>query len=57
MDIGDRTYKLYYDGDRLRTVAWQTDSGSFWVSNSLIETISNEDMLKIAESFRLLPGT
>ena len=55
--IGDRDYKLYYDGDRLRMVAWQTDQGSFWVSNSLIETVSNEDMLKIAEGFRLLPGT
>jgi LCP family protein required for cell wall assembly len=55
--IGDRDYKLYYDGDRLRLVAWQTDQGSFWVSNSLIETVSNEDMLKIAEGFRQLPGT
>ena len=55
--IGDRTYKLYYDGDRLRMVAWQTDQGSFWVSNSYIETIPNADMLKIARSFRQLPGT
>ncbi len=55
--IGDRDYKLYYDGDRLRMVAWQTDQGSFWVSNSLIETVSNVDMLKIAEGFRQLPGT
>ena len=55
--IGDRDYKLYYDGDRLRMVAWQTDNGSFWVSNSLIETISNEDMIKIAVGFRQLPGT
>ena len=55
--IGDRTYKLYYDGDRLRMVAWQTDQGSFWVSNSYIETIPNADMLKIAQSFRQLPGT
>jgi LCP family protein required for cell wall assembly len=55
--IGDRDYKLYYDGDRLRMVAWQTDEGSFWVSNSLIETISNADMLKLAVGFRQLPGT
>jgi hypothetical protein len=54
--IGGRDYKLYYDGDRLRMVAWQTDEGSFWLSNSLIETVSNEDMLKIAQSFRQLPG-
>jgi LCP family protein required for cell wall assembly len=55
--IGDRDYKLFYDGDRLRMVAWQTDQGSFWVSNSYIETVPNEDMLKIAESFHQLPGT
>jgi polyisoprenyl-teichoic acid--peptidoglycan teichoic acid transferase len=55
--IGDRDYKLYYDGDRLRMVAWQTDQGSFWLSNSYIETVSNADMLKIAQSFRQLPGT
>jgi polyisoprenyl-teichoic acid--peptidoglycan teichoic acid transferase len=55
--IGDRTYKLFYDGDRLRMVGWQTDRGSFWVSNSFIESVPNEDMLKIAQSFRQLPGT
>ena len=55
--IGGRDYKLYYDGDRLRMVGWQTDQGSFWVSNSLLETVSNEDMLKIAVGFRQLPGT
>jgi polyisoprenyl-teichoic acid--peptidoglycan teichoic acid transferase len=53
--IGNRNYKLYYDGDRLRMVAWQTDQGSFWLSNSYIETVSNADMLKIAQSFRHLP--
>jgi polyisoprenyl-teichoic acid--peptidoglycan teichoic acid transferase len=55
--IGDRTYKLYYDGDRLRMVAWQTDRGSFWISNSFIETVPNEDMIKIAVGMRQLPGT
>jgi LCP family protein required for cell wall assembly len=54
--IRDRTYKLYYDGDRLRMVAWQTGQGSFWVSNSLIDTIPNQDMLKIAQGFRELPS-
>jgi hypothetical protein len=38
-------------------VGWQTDQGSFWLSNSFIETVPNEDMLKIAQSFRQLPGT
>jgi polyisoprenyl-teichoic acid--peptidoglycan teichoic acid transferase len=55
--VGDRTYKLYYNGDRLRMVAWQTERGSFWFSNSFIETIPNQDMLKIAQGFRQLRGT
>jgi LCP family protein required for cell wall assembly len=55
--IGDRDYKLFYDGDRLRIVAWQTDQGSFWLSNTLAESLSNAEMLKIARTFRQLPGT
>ena len=35
---GTATYELFYDGDRLRMVAWQTDEGSFWLSNTLIQT-------------------
>jgi hypothetical protein len=38
-------------------VAWETDQGSFWLSNSYIETVPNADMLKIAQSFRQLRGT
>ena len=55
--IGGRDYELFYDGDRLRLVAWKTDRGAFWIQNSLIETVPNVDMLKIAEGMRQLPGT
>jgi LCP family protein required for cell wall assembly len=53
--IGDRTYKLFYDGDRLRIIAWQTDQGSFWVSNTLIQSLSDREMLEIAEGMTELP--
>jgi hypothetical protein len=43
-----RTYKLFYDGARLRSVAWQTPAGSFWVSNSLTDTLSNRQMIALA---------
>jgi polyisoprenyl-teichoic acid--peptidoglycan teichoic acid transferase len=43
-----RTYKLFYDGGRLRTVAWQTPRGSFWVSNSLTDALSNREMVALA---------
>jgi LCP family protein required for cell wall assembly len=53
--IGDRDYQLYYDGDRLRIVAWKDDLGSYWVSNTLIESLSNREMLKLAQGFKKLP--
>ena len=53
--IGDREYELFYGGDRLRMVAWQTDEGSFWVSNTLIQSLSDEEMIEIARGMRELP--
>jgi hypothetical protein len=53
--IDDRDYELFYDGDRLKLVAWQTDDGSFWVSNTLIQSLSDREMLDIAKGMRELP--
>jgi len=57
-EIGDRTYKFFYDGDRLRMVAWQTDEGSFWVSNTLALSLTAREMLEIAKGMTELskPG-
>ncbi len=55
-EIGDREYKIYFDGDRVRMVAWQDDNGSYWLSNTLIESLSNDEMLQIAKDMRELPG-
>jgi LCP family protein required for cell wall assembly len=49
--IGDRDYDLFYDGDRLRIVAFHDDEGnSYWVSNTLLQTLSEDQMLAIATS-------
>jgi len=45
-----RNYQLFYDGSRLRLVAWRTGRAAYWVSNSLSETLSNKQMLGIARS-------
>lgn len=52
--IGGRTYELHYDGDRLRLVAWRTRRGVYWVSNTLLQTIGERQMLAIARSARTL---
>lgn len=48
-EVGGRTYELFYDGDRLRIVAWQTDQGSFWLSNTLIQSLTDREMIDIAK--------
>jgi LCP family protein required for cell wall assembly len=48
--IGGRTYELFYDGGRLRLVAWRTPSAVYWVSNTLLRTLTNRQMLALARS-------
>ena len=36
-----RTYHEYYDGTRLRLIAWRTTRGVYWVSNTLSRTLTN----------------
>jgi LCP family protein required for cell wall assembly len=45
-----RTYKLYYDGKRLRAVAWTTPRAVYWVSNTLSLQLTNKQMLGTARS-------
>jgi polyisoprenyl-teichoic acid--peptidoglycan teichoic acid transferase len=52
--IGGRTYELHYDGDRLRLVAWKTAKGAYWISNTLLLSLTNRQMLAIARSARTL---
>ena len=47
---GGRTFKLYGDGHRLRFVAWSTPRGSYWVSNTLSQTLTNKQMIAIART-------
>jgi len=45
-----RVYHEYYDGTRLRLIAWRTDRGVYWVSNTLSRTLTNPQMRDIAKS-------
>ncbi len=49
-EIGGREFDLFYDGDRLRLVAWHTDKGSYWLNNSLLQSIDEQEMLEVAET-------
>ncbi len=51
--VGSRDYLQFFDADRLRLVGWKTSKGSYWVSNTLGETLSTPQMMAIAQSVRL----
>ena len=48
--MGGRTYQLYWDGKKLRVVALRTKNGVYWVSNTLTNSLTNNQMLGIARS-------
>jgi LCP family protein required for cell wall assembly len=61
LDDADRTIerrgkklRLYYDGRRVRLVAWKTRRGVYWVSNTLTQSIGENQMIEIAASLRRL---
>jgi LCP family protein required for cell wall assembly len=54
--FGNRDFDLYYDGARLHMVVLRTDKGTYWVVNTLRDTLSNETMLSIARGLRPLGG-
>lgn len=49
-----RTYKLYFNGTKLHMVAWRQGTGTYWVANSVLDKLSNETMLAIADGVRPL---
>ncbi|MBA3299311.1 MAG: LytR family transcriptional regulator, partial [Thermoleophilaceae bacterium] len=51
--IGKRKFELHYDGDRVRIVAWRTRKAVYWVSNTLLQSLTEGQMLGIARSARL----
>jgi LCP family protein required for cell wall assembly len=51
---GKRKLKLFYDGSRVRLVAWRTRKAVYWVSNTLAQSIGEAQMIEIAASLRRL---
>jgi len=51
-----RTYRLFYDGRRLRAVAWRTPRAVYWVSNTLSLKLTNKQMLGTARSLTRFAG-
>ncbi|MBN8868089.1 MAG: LCP family protein [Solirubrobacterales bacterium] len=55
--MDDRKFQVYYEGDRIKLVSWTDGDNVYWVTNTLLLTLENEQMLGIARSTRAFtPG-
>ncbi len=50
-----RHYQLYYAGGKLHMVVLRQNGATYWVVNTLLDSLSNETMLAIAEGLHPLP--
>jgi hypothetical protein len=41
------------DGDRVRLVAWHRGDNTYWVANSLLRVLTNDQMIGIARSAKV----
>ena len=51
--IRDREYEIFLDGDRIRLIAWHRGDNTYWVANSLLRVLTNDQMIGIARSARV----
>ena len=52
--VGGRELLLFRDGSRLRMVGWKTARASYWVSNTLLRSLTNRQMIATARSLSRL---
>jgi LCP family protein required for cell wall assembly len=52
--LGGRSFDLYYSGSHLHMAVLHANGASYWVVNTLLDTLSNETMLAIAKGLKPL---
>jgi hypothetical protein len=53
--LGSRSYRFYFSGPHLHRIAFEENGAVYWVSNTLLDGLSNETMLAIAKGLKPLP--
>jgi LCP family protein required for cell wall assembly len=47
--LGGRTFDFYYSGAHLHMIVLKENGATYWVTNTILDTLSNETMLAIAK--------
>jgi LCP family protein required for cell wall assembly len=48
--VAGKQLMLYFNGHKLAVAAWRTPQGAYWISNTLTDDLSNQQMIGIAAS-------
>jgi LCP family protein required for cell wall assembly len=52
--IHGRDYDIYVDGENVKMVAWRRGENVYWISNDLLRTLTNDQMIGMARSAKVL---
>ncbi|HET9161815.1 MAG TPA: LCP family protein [Solirubrobacterales bacterium] len=52
--INGREYEIFIDGDRVKLIAWHRGDNTYWISNSLLQSLTNDQMVGMARSARVI---
>ena len=53
-EINGREYDIFVDGENVKIVAWRRGENVYWISNDLLRTLTNEQMIGMARSADLI---
>jgi LCP family protein required for cell wall assembly len=48
--IHNREYEIFLDGDRIKLIAWHRGESTYWIANSLLRVLTNDQMIGMARS-------
>jgi LCP family protein required for cell wall assembly len=55
--VNGREYSIYTDSGQIKLVAWHHGENAYWISDTLQQSLTNEQMMGIAESCHLIQPT
>ncbi|HEY6730057.1 MAG TPA: LCP family protein [Solirubrobacterales bacterium] len=53
-EINGREYDIYVDGENVKMVAWRRGDNVYWISNDLLRTLTNDQMIGMARSAKVI---
>jgi polyisoprenyl-teichoic acid--peptidoglycan teichoic acid transferase len=53
-EINGRDYDIYLDGENVKIVAWRRGENVYWISNDLLRTLTNDQLIGMARSAKVL---